>query len=73
MKTKVILNEWDGDRSSDIGGFEIEVIAGGETATIRCKSYNTPKERTDALASARKRAEKVADDIGVEVEEDLYD
>jgi len=73
MKTRVLINEWDGDRSSALGGFDIEITAGGETATIQGRSYDSAKERIVALESARKRAKKVAYGLGVEVEEDLYD
>ncbi len=71
-KPKVCIVEIDGDRGSPPGGFKIHIRAGGQTSTSNFNWYSTEAERKALLSSTRRKAQKIADDLGTKVEEQLF-
>ena len=71
-KAEVRIVEWDGDRSSAPGGFNIEIHSGGEVFRVNGPSYESEDDRTKALDEVRRRAHKSARTLGFDVKEDLF-
>ena len=73
MKAKVVIHEWEGDRSSALGGFNLVIRVGEETfKDVDSPRYNTENERLHQLSRMRKKARKVSKALNLEVEEDIY-
>ncbi len=70
-KPTVVIYEWDGDRSSAAGGFNIIVTVGGEDMRKDGGSYDTAEERQQELEKIRVTAKKIAEDLEVKHSEDL--
>lgn len=68
---KLVLVEWDGDRSSPAGGFRI-VLRTKKRSTVKYEglSYDSGKERDIALAKARAEMETLKKKLSVEVVEE---
>ena len=75
MKPKrLVLIEWDGDRSSATGGFRIRLRAKGRSIVkYDGPSYDSGEERRNALAHMRAKMQALKEKLGVEVtEEEIF-
>lgn len=72
MSTKIVkITEWDGDRSSALGGFNIKIVVCGEVAEIRGPSFEDKDERDNSLLLMRNKGRRIAEAMGCEVTEEL--
>jgi hypothetical protein len=69
---KLVLVEWDGDRSSATGGFKIILRTKGRlTVEYNGPSYDSGEERKKGLAKTRAKMQTLKRKLGVEVTEEI--
>lgn len=70
MKKRLVLVEWDGDRSGYCG-LNIELTVGKITLTYTAV-YERGPQRRSVLARMRKRLKSLAEELGCEAEEKIF-
>jgi hypothetical protein len=68
----ITIVEWDGDRSSAAGGFDIHIVSREYNLKHQGRSYCTNDDRIKALNEIRATADKMAKDLNMEIKESIY-